>query len=117
MYGNYYKKGDVIDYTASANIAGGTLVTVAGGVGLISSDLANGATAGAIVEGIVEYDCLSTDTPSAGTTLYLDTTNNRLTTTASSWTAAGKAVEAKASGVSKVKCLLNRFSNAAALAI
>ncbi len=114
MFGQYLKDGRVIDYTNStgATISGGTLVTVAGGVGLVQSDLANGASAGVAVEGQIEYDCLSTDTPAAGATLYLDTDNNRLTTTAASWLAAGKAVYAKAAGVARVVCMINQFSNA-----
>lgn len=116
MYGKYVSEGNVIPLTAGAAYTGGTLIAAAGGVGLVQSDCASGNVINVLVKGVVEYACLSTDEPTTGATLYLDANNNRLTTTASTHTAAGKAIAAKAAGVTTVKIMLNEFSNAAVIA-
>lgn len=58
--------------------------------------------------GEFEFPILSTDTPAKGDKLYWDSTNNRLTVTATANIYAGVAATAKASGVAKINILLNQ---------
>jgi predicted RecA/RadA family phage recombinase len=107
MTKKYIQPGEVLDYTAGANIASGDVVLVGVRVGVALADIANGATGPVQVSGVFELTKLSTDAPVQGALLYWDNTNKRLTTTASGNTLAGYAFKGAASGLATVQIKLN----------
>lgn len=49
---NYVQEGDVIQYTAGANITAGSLVVMGNTLGVALKDIANGATGSVAIEGV-----------------------------------------------------------------
>lgn len=109
MARNYIMSGDVLDYTNTTGsaLASGAMVLIGVRVGVVLSDIANGATGSARVRGVFSIAKLSTDTPAQGAALYWDNTNKRLTTTASGNTLAGYAAKAAGSGATTVEISIN----------
>ena len=52
MANNYVTDGDVIDYTAGANITSGSVVKIGQILGVALVDIANGATGSVAIEGV-----------------------------------------------------------------
>lgn len=106
---NYIQPGEVIDWTngTGAALASGSGVLIGSRLGVAVTDIANGATGSVRVRGVVELPKLGTDVVAQGALLYWDSTNKRLTTTASGNTLAGYATAAAGSGVSTVCINLN----------
>lgn len=107
MATNYIQPGNVIDYTAGANIVSGQAVLIGKRLGVALAAIANGATGSVQVTGVFSIAKLSTDVVAAGDLLYWDAGNSRLTTTTTSNTLAGYAVEAAGNGVATVKIKIN----------
>lgn len=109
MAGNYIVSGDVLDYTNTTGsaLASGAMVLIGARVGVVLTNIANGATGAARMRGIFSVAKLSTDTPAQGALLYWDNTNKRLTTTASGNTLAGYAAKAAGSGTTTVEVSIN----------
>lgn len=107
MTTKYVQPGEVIDYTAGANIASGQVVLMTARIGVALAAIANGATGPVQVSGVFNIAKLSTDVVAQGALLYWDNSNSRLTTTASGNTLAGYAVAAAGNGVATVNIKLN----------
>lgn len=96
MTTKFVQPGEVIDYTAGANIASGQVVLMGARIGVALKAIANGETGPMQVTGVFNIAKLSTDNMAQGALLYWDNTNSRLTTTASGNTLAGFAAAAAA---------------------
>lgn len=107
MSTNYIQPGEVLDYTAGADIASGAVVVMDSLVGVALKAIANGATGPVKVRGVFELPKLSTDTINQGQVVYWDAGNSRITETASTHAVAGRAAAASGSGVTTCRVLLN----------
>ncbi len=107
MATNHVQPGEVITFTAGADIAAGRGVLVGVRLAVALVAVANGASGSGAVSGVWSLPKLSTDNVAQGALLYWDNTNKRLTTTASGNTLAGYAFEAAGSGVASVAIKLN----------
>lgn len=105
---NYIQKGDVLDITLGATVSSGDLILVGSLVGVCASDGVSGDVIAVYFEGVFEVAKLGTDAPAAGTKLYFDEANNRVTVTpgAGPLPFAGYAAEAAANGDATVKIKL-----------
>lgn len=107
MTTKFVQPGEVIDYTASANIASGQVVLMGARIGVALKAIANGETGPMQVTGVFNIAKLSTDNMAQGALLYWDNTNSRLTTTASGNTLAGFAAAAAAATTTSVNIKIN----------
>lgn len=108
MTTKFVQPGEVIDYTAGANIASGQVVLMGARIGVALKAIANGETGPMQVTGVFNIAKLSTDNMAQGALLYWDNTNSRLTTTASGNTLAGfAAAAAAASATTSVNIKIN----------
>lgn len=107
MTTKFVQPGEVIDYTAGANIASGQVVLMGARIGVALKAIANGETGPMQVTGVFNIAKLSTDNMAQGALLYWDNTNSRLTTTASGNTLAGFAATAAAATTTSVNIKIN----------
>lgn len=107
MTTKFVQPGEVIDYTAGANIASGQVVLMGARIGVALKAIANGETGPVQVTGVFNIAKLSTDNMAQGALLYWDNTNSRLTTTASGNTLAGFAAAAAAASTTSVNIKIN----------
>lgn len=107
MTTKFVQPGEVIDYTAGANIASGQVVLMGARIGVAIKAIANGETGPMQVTGVFNIAKLSTDNMAQGALLYWDNTNSRLTTTASGNTLAGFAAAAAAATTTSVNIKIN----------
>lgn len=107
MTTKFVQPGEVIDYTAGANIASGQVVLMGARIGVALKAIANGETGPIQVTGVFNIAKLSTDNMAQGALLYWDNTNSRLTTTASGNTLAGFAAAAAAATTTSVNIKIN----------
>lgn len=107
MTTKFVQPGDVIDYTAGANILSGQVVLIGARIGVALQDIANGKVGSMAMTGVFTINKLSTDVVAAGALLYWDNSNSRLTVTSSGNTLAGYAVAAAGSGVATVNIKIN----------
>ena len=107
MTTKFVQPGEVIDYTAGANIASGQVVLIGARIGVALKAIANGETGPMQVTGVFNIAKLSTDNMAQGALLYWDNTNSRLTTTASGNTLAGFAAAAAAATTTSVNIKIN----------
>lgn len=107
MTTKFVQPGDVIDYTAGANIASGDVVLMTVRVGVALAAIANGATGPVQVTGVFTIAKLSTDVVAQGAALYWDNTNKRMTLTSAGNTLAGYATSASGNGVTTVNVKIN----------
>lgn len=108
MTTKFVQPGEVIDYTAGANIASGQVVLLGGArIGVALKAIANGETGPMRVTGVFNIAKLSTDNINQFALLYWDNTNSRLTTTASGNTLAGFAAAAAAASTTSVNIKIN----------
>lgn len=107
MTTKFVQPGEVIDYTAGANIASGQVVLMGARIGVALKAIANGETGPVQVTGVFNIAKLSTDNMAQGALLYWDNTNSRLTTTASGNTLAGFAAAAAAAATTSVNIKIN----------
>lgn len=107
MAKNYIQPGEVLDHTAAAVITSGSGVLIGKRLGVALGDAAIGDTIALQVKGVFNLPKLSTDVIAQGDVLYWDNTNKRLTSTATSNTAAGYAAAASGAGVATVNIALN----------
>lgn len=92
----YLQSGDVIDYTAAANIAVGDVVPLGSRVGVAVTDIANGATGAVSIDGVYEMPAVNNAAFSVGDVVFWDDSANKLTLTGAGNTVAGIVVAAKA---------------------
>lgn len=107
MTTKFVQPGEVIDYTAGANIASGQVVLMGARIGVALKSIANGETGPMQVTGVFNIAKLSTDNMAQGALLYWDNTNSRLTTTASGNTLAGFAAAAAGVSTTSVNIKIN----------
>lgn len=107
MTTKFVQPGEVIDYTAGANIASGQVVLMGVRIGVALAAIANGATGSVQVTGVFTIAKLSTDVVAQGAALYWDNANSRLTTTSAGNTLAGFATAASGSGTATVNIKIN----------
>ena len=107
MTTKFVQPGEVIDYTAGANIASGQVVLMGARIGVALKAIANGETGPVQVTGVFNIAKLSTDNMAQGALLYWDNTNSRLTTTASGNTLAGFAAAAAGASTTSVNIKIN----------
>lgn len=107
MTTKFVQPGEVIDYTAGANIASGQVVLMGARIGVALKAIANGETGPVQVTGVFNIAKLSTDNMDQGALLYWDNTNSCLTTTASGNTLAGFAAAAAAASTTSVNIKIN----------
>lgn len=108
MTTKFVQPGEVIDYTAVANIASGQVVLLGGArIGVALKAIANGETGPMQVTGVFNIAKLSTDNINQFALLYWDNTNSRLTTTASGNTLAGFAAAGAAASTTSVNIKIN----------
>lgn len=107
MTTKFVQPGEVIDYTAGANIASGQVVLMGARIGVALKAIANGETGPMQVTGVFNIAKLSTDNMAQGALLYWDNTNSRLTTNASGNTLAGFAAAAAAATTTSVNIKIN----------
>lgn len=94
MSKNFVAKGDVVQYTAGADIISGQPVLMGDILGVALKDIANGDSGSVSIDGVWELAKLSTDAFSIGQILFWDAGNSRLTSTAGSNKPVGLAFEA-----------------------
>lgn len=104
----YVQEGDIIDYTATANLSAGDIIVYGELIGQVVSDVLDTEIVGLRVTGVIDAPKLSTDTPAAGAKVYWDAGNTRLTTTASTHKQAGHSVGAYTSGSTTMKVRLGK---------
>jgi len=105
-----YAPGGALRYTngTGSTIASGSIIALPGGkLAIALADIPDGESGTIAVHGAYKLPKLSTDAVTLGAKLYWDSTNQRLTLTASGNTEAGFAYEAAAAGVTEVACTLN----------
>lgn len=107
MTTKFVQPGEVIDYTAGANIASGQVVLMGARIGVALKAIANGETGPVQVTGVFNIAKLSTDNMAQGALLYWDNTNSRLTTNASGNTLAGFAAAAAGVSTTSVNIKIN----------
>lgn len=97
---NFVQCGDVITVTAPYALTSGDGCLVGAALfGVATGTYANAATNAELkTEGVFDLTALSTDTGAAGTKVYWDNTNKRITTTSTSNTLVGCLTAAKANG-------------------
>lgn len=105
---NFVQDGDRIQFVAGAATVSGAGVKIGVRFGVAVSDVANGATGVAAMEGVFTIPKLSTDVVAQGVLLYWDDVNKRLTVTSAGNTQAGYAQAAAGNGVTTVDIMINR---------
>lgn len=96
MTAKYWQKGEVLDYTASAAVENGEVVSLGTRIGVAGEDIAAGETGHLHVVGVFEMEKAS-GAVTMGAALYYDATAKKITTTATSNTPAGYAAAPAAS--------------------
>lgn len=107
MTTKFVQPGEVIDYTAGADIASGQVVLMGARIGVALKAIANGETGPMQVTGVFNIAKSSTDNMAQGALLYWDNTKSRLTTAATGNTLAGFAAAAAAATTTSVNIKIN----------
>lgn len=109
MSKNYVQEGDVIQYTAGANIAAGAVVAIGQILGVALVDIANGETGSVAIEGVFSVPKVSGAVIAQGESLTWDVSagafdDNAATAAAGDITGApAVAFEAAGNGVTTLK--------------
>lgn len=106
MAKNFKRKGETIDFIASANTLSGALVLVGTVAAVSLNDVANGEAGVGHVEGVWELPAVSAATASAGAAAYV-TSGGNVTGTATDNTRIGVFWEAKTNGQTTALVKLN----------
>lgn len=104
---NFVQHGDRLTLTAPAAMNSGEAVLIGKIFGVAVSNVASGADGEFDTEGVFDITALTADTATVGAVLYWDTTNKRLTTTASGNTRVGVATKVKANGETTARIKLD----------
>lgn len=116
MATNYLQAGDVIDYTAGADISSGDVVAIGNLIGVAITDIANGESGAVRVDGVFELPKVSAAVIGAGETVNWDASasafdDNAATPAAGDLTGGCVAVEAAGNGDTTVKVKINVGAN------
>ncbi len=104
---NFVQKGDVINVAAPYALTSGQGALVGTLFGVAATDAANGASVELVRQGVFDITALTADTGAAGTKMYWDNTNKRLTTTVGSNVLVGCLVTAKGGSDTTARVLLD----------
>lgn len=107
MAGNFKQPGNVMDYTAVADVISGQAVLVGKRLGVALANIKAGETGSVQVEGVFSVKKKAGDAPGQGDQLYWSAAGSELTTTASGNTLAGYAFAAAAADAATVDIKLN----------
>lgn len=116
MATNYIQAGEVIDYTAGADISSGDVVVVGNLVGVAITDIANGEVGAVGIDGVWELPKVSAAVIAAGETVNYDVSagefdDNAATAATGDLTGGCVAVEAAGNGDTTVKVKINVGAN------
>jgi len=116
MATNYIQAGEVIDYTAGADISSGDVVAVGNLVGVAITDIANGEVGAVAIEGVFELPKVSAAVIGAGETVNWDASagefdDNAATPATGDLTGGCVAVAAAGNGDTTVKVKINVGTN------
>jgi len=95
---NFVQSGEVVTVTAPYALTSGMAALVGSLFGVAACDAANATPVEIKTEGVFDITALASDTGTAGTKMYWDAANKRLTTTATSNTLVGCLTKDKANG-------------------
>lgn len=101
MNAKYWQRGETLDYTPTAAVANGAVVSLGTRIGIAGSDIAANASGQIHVTGVFEMEKAS-GAITMGAAVYYDATNDVITTTATSNTPAGYAAGAAAESAATV---------------
>lgn len=104
---NYVQEGDVLTVNAPYAVLSGAGVLVGALFGIATRDAGNGASVDIMPEGVFDVTANAADTGPAGTKVYWDNTNKRITTTATSNTLVGALTLDKANGDTTARVYLD----------
>lgn len=104
---NFIQTGDVVAVIAPYAIASGQGVLVGSMFGVAAYDAANGAPVDIKREGVFDITALTADAAAAGTKVYWDNTNRRLTVTADANSLVGCLTLAKLGTDTTARVLLD----------
>lgn len=104
---NFIKSGNVVSVTAPYNVASGQAVQVGAIIGVAANDALQGTPVELVRQGIFVLGAVQADTLAIGDKVYWDSTNRRLTKTATNNTLVGAAVEAKSGTQASAVVLLD----------
>lgn len=107
MTSKFLQPGEVIDYTATADVASGDVVVIGARIGVALTAIKSGATGSVQVSQVFALAKKGADVIAQGAPVYWDATNKYITTTESTNNAAGYAFHAAAAGVTTVAVKLN----------
>ncbi len=116
MATNYVQAGEVIDYTAGADISSGAVVVVGNLVGVAVNDIANGETGPVSIDGVWSLPKVSAAVIGAGETVNWDVSSgafddNQATAASGDLTGGCVAVEPAGNGDTEVKVKINVGAN------
>ncbi len=104
---NFYQQGDVMDYTAGADLSAGDVVVLSGiGCGIAANDIANGAVGPVNLKGVYKVAKQSSHAIAQGARVYWNASGPYATSTASTHTLMGVAMKAAGSSDAYVYVLL-----------
>ena len=107
MSADYKQRGDVIQYTAGADISARDVVVIDNIVGVALVDIANGSTGSVQIAGVFNFPKKAADNLTQGLKVYWDATNSEVTLTDTSNTLMGVVFVAAAATTTSVDVLLN----------
>lgn len=97
MTAKYWQKGEVLDYTATAKVANGEVVSLGTRIGVAGDDIPTGETGHLHVVGVFEME-KATGAITMGAAVYYDAAEKKITTTDSGNVPAGYAAAAADAG-------------------
>jgi len=103
---NYVQDGDILTFTAAANIASGDGVLQGSLFGVAATAAATGEDFAASIEGVFDLP-KATGAITAGAKVYWNSTSGNVTTTATGNTLIGAATQAATSGAATARVRLN----------
>ena len=102
MNAKYWQRGETLDYTPSAAVKNGEIVSLGTRIGVAGSDIPANVQGQIHVVGVFELDKAENEAITMGAAVYYDATNDVITTTATSNVPAGYAAQAAAAAATTV---------------
>lgn len=93
MKATYWQKGEVLDFTPTADVKNGQVVPIGSRVGVAGSDIAANEQGHLHVVGVFEMDKAANEAITMGAAVYYDAADDAITTTASKTVAKGESTE------------------------
>lgn len=112
MNAKYWQKGETLDYTPTAAVKNGAVVSLGTRIGIAGDDIAANAQGQIHVSGVFEM-AKATGAITMGAAVYYDATNDKITTAAGANIPAGYAAAAAASADTTVLVCIGAPDDAA----